>query len=418
MGARLGLVVLGILAALGLGEVGLRVAARVDSRIRLLATGRAVRPEATYATLEAFIAAQSAHITPHRAWFNYWSNAFGFHDEEFVEPKPPGRYRILAVGDSFTFGLVPYPEGVMTRTEAGLRAACGGRDIDLLNMGVMGAGAREYRTVVELSVARFTPDLVLVNLFVGNDVPDLHRQVHDRSPVERALRRSYVWTFGRNVVRLRGGPRNGRPPLRPGQAGPPGAVPRGGAVVDAAAGLALDDPELVGPMLADGDYRWVLAFDLARLYRPADERDLHEAWQPVLRDLDGLRAAAGKVGASIVLAVMPSVLQVDAALRSETVARISTWYRFRGLSEAQIDPQLPNVVLAEYARSRGLPYVDLTPAFAAAYALETRDPLYKIQDNHWTPRGNHVAATALADSLARLVCPRRAEDHPSPRRQR
>lgn len=174
--------------------------------------GRAARPARTYGKLEDFIAAQAAYITPHRAWYNHWSNAFGFHDEEFVEPKPAGRLRVLVVGDSFTFGPVPYPQGVMTLTEAGLRAACGGRDLDLLNMGLMGAGTPECRILVELGTLRFSPDLVLVNIFLGNDPPDLHRHVYDRTPGERALRRSYAWTFGKNFLRARGGLREPRLP--------------------------------------------------------------------------------------------------------------------------------------------------------------------------------------------------------------
>src|SRR6185436_19534432 len=46
--ARLGLVALGILAALGLAEGILRVAAAVDPRVRLMATGRSGRPTVRY----------------------------------------------------------------------------------------------------------------------------------------------------------------------------------------------------------------------------------------------------------------------------------------------------------------------------------------------------------------------------------
>src|SRR5262249_61752360 len=77
--SRLGLALLGILVALGLAEGVVRVAAALDSRVRFLATGRATRPEVRYLTLEAFIASQAAHITPHKRWFNSWTNAFGFH---------------------------------------------------------------------------------------------------------------------------------------------------------------------------------------------------------------------------------------------------------------------------------------------------------------------------------------------------
>ena len=54
-------------------------------------------------------------------------------------PKPQGRFRIMALGDSFTCGSVPCPEAVMTRLEETLRANCPGIDLDLLNFGIGGA---------------------------------------------------------------------------------------------------------------------------------------------------------------------------------------------------------------------------------------------------------------------------------------
>jgi hypothetical protein len=404
--ARLGLVVLGILAALGLAEGILRVAAALDGRVRFMATGRAGRPTARYATLEEFLGAEAAHITPHKAWYNHWSNAFGFHDEEFVEPKPAGRFRVLVVGDSFTFAPVPYPQGVVTLTEVALRAGCGGRDLDLLNMGLMGAGSPEYRLLAELGAPRFAPDLVLVNLFLGNDPPDLHRFVHDRSPVERALRRSYLWTFGKNLLRARGGLRESRLPARVGSAPPGAPAARGGALVAGIGELAADDPALVGPLLSDSAFQLVLASDLGRFYRPADERIVPTAWARFLADLDAVHGAATHAGGRMALALMPSILQVDDALRAATVARLASTLRYRGLSDAEIDPALPNTRLRDYARSRGIPLLDLTPVFVAENTAEA-EPLYKRNDNHWTPRGNRVAAGPLTAFLATLACPPR-----------
>jgi hypothetical protein len=405
LAARLGLIALGALVALGVAEGLLRVAAAFDPHVRFLATGRASRPAVTYATLEDFVTAQAAYITPHRAWYNHWSNAFGFHDEEFVEPKPPGRLRILAVGDSFTFAPVPYPQGVMTLTEAGLRGACGGRDLDLLNLGLMGAGVPEYRILVELAAARFAADLVLVNLFVGNDAPDLHRHVHDRSPLERQLRRSHAWTFVKNLVRARGGLRSPRLPARVRETPSRAGAPRGGVAVDPAVTLAADDPALVGPLLSEAAYERVLAFDLGRLYRPADDGVLRAAWQPMLAELDGLGAAARRAGARVALALLPSVLQVDDALRLDIIARSASRPRYRGLSSADIDPRLPNVVLGAYARARGIPYADLTAEFVGPHDRAAAEPLYKRRDNHWTPRGNRLAARSLTGFLAPLACP-------------
>jgi hypothetical protein len=401
---RLGLVAFGVLVALALAEGLVRVAATFDPQVRFLATGRASRPVVTYPTLESFLAAHAEYITPHRAWYNHFSNAFGFHDEEFVEPKPPGRFRILAVGDSFTFAPVPYPQGAMTLTEAGLRATCGGRDVEVLNMGLMGAGVPEYRILVEFGLARFAPDLVLVNLFMGNDPPDLHRWVHDRSPVERALRGSYAWTFGKNAVRAYTGLQDRRVPARVQEPARGAATPRGGAVVDPAGALAADDPALVGPLLSETAYTEALGFDLGRFYRPADDGAVRAAWEPVLAELDALGAAARRMGVPLALAVFPSVVQVDAALRDAIVARIASSARYRGLSRAEIDPMLPDAVLADYARARGAPLVDLTATFAAESRREAVEPLYKRRDNHWSPRGNRLAARALVEFLAPLAC--------------
>jgi hypothetical protein len=402
--ARLGLVALGIVAALGLAEGLLRVAALLDPHVRLLATGGASRAAVTYASLEEFTAAQAAFIRPHRPWFNYWSNALGFHDEEFVEPKPAGRLRILAVGDSFTFGPVPYPHSVMTLTENGLRAACGGRALDLLNMGLAGAGSPEYRILAGLGAARYSPDLVLVNIFLGNDPPDLHRHVHDRSPVERVLRGSYAWTFGKNVVQARRGLREARLPARV-AAGPPGApVSRGGERIPGTTDLTADDAALLGPLLSDTAYQRVLASDLGRFYRPADPQDRRTAWQSLLADLDALAHAASRAGSRVALAFLPSVLQVDAELRTRTVTRMAATFRYRGLSNAEVDPGLPNRLLDEFARARGIPSVDLTPVFIAE-RVAGQQLLYKRNDIHWTPRGNRVAAEALVAFLAPLVCP-------------
>jgi hypothetical protein len=399
--ARLGLVVLGILAALTLAESVLRVAAAIDPRVRVLATGRARRPTVAYITLEQFIAGQAAHITPHRRWYDHWSNAFGFHDEEFVEPKPAGRGRVLVVGDSFAFGPVPYPQGVMTLAETGLRTACPGRDLDVLNMGLMGAGPPEYRILTELGVPRFTPDVLLLAMFLGNDPPDVHRYVHDRSPMERLLRHSRLWTFGKNVVRARTGLRERDLPARVSPAAPGAAGARGGALVDGAAPHSPGDPALVGPLLSDAAYQAVLASDLGRFYRP-DDPVLRAAWQPTLAQLDAAYRVASGAGSRVALALFPSVLQIDPALRAATVTRLAGSLRYRGLSPGDIDPDLPNARLREFAAARSIPLLDLTPVFAAE--PPAAEPLYKRNDNHWTPRGNRVAALALVPFLAALVC--------------
>ena len=49
---------------------------------------------------------------------------------------------------------------------------------------------------------------------------------------------------------------------------------------------------------------------------------------------------------------------------------------------------------------------DVRAESGEASRREGTEPLYKRQDNHWTPYGNRLAARELIDFLAALACPR------------
>ena len=241
---------LGLAMALALGEGLARLAAWWDPTVQALAAPSSSRPPRAYPTLEAYLAAQSIHAVPHRNWLNYWSNALGLNDEEFVVPKPAGRFRIMAVGDSFTFGVVPYPDAVMTVLEARLRALCPAVDLEVLNFGVGGMGVEDYRAVVSLSVARFAPDLVVVHFYAGNDGPDLYRLVHERTRWRSLLGHSQLWTLTTNVLRVRRAVNEGVRAVghRSSEPRPGGPPPRGGAQVDPRFPLPADHPAVTGPV--------------------------------------------------------------------------------------------------------------------------------------------------------------------------
>ena len=399
----------GLLLALAAGEVAIRLAGALSPRVRYLATTAAGQPEGRYRSLQDYLAARPEHVVPHRPWFNYWTNALGFHDEEFVVPKPAGRFRVMAVGDSFTYGLVPYPVSVMTVLEDLLRAACPGRDLDVLNFGIAGAGVRDYRALIELATATYAPDLVLINFYAGNDAPDLFHRGHENDWPHALLRRSHLWTYAGNALRLWWGvpdPRSvatsvqGAAPATP----PPGVAPRGGHAIDPGRPIDERDPALVGPIFSEAAFDQILAEELGRLYVPTDREDLARLWRRTLATLDEARADVARHGARLAIDVYPSAVQVDADLRAALIDRLHRRRRYAALDASAIDPGLPERLVVEYCRSQGLACLDLTPAFVRARA-ESPEPLYKARDAHWTIRGNLVAARAQAAHLAPLVCP-------------
>lgn len=396
---------LGVLAALGLGEGLARLAAWWSPDVHALAVARDQRGPRTFASLEAYLASQPTQVIAHRSWFNYWNNALGLHDEEFTVPKPAGRFRILAVGDSFTYGLVPYPDAVMTRLETQLRAACEGMDLEVLNFGIGATGVPDYRTLVTLALAPYEADLVLVNVYAGNDAPDVYRRVHERSALRAALGASRLWTLGRNVLRLRQAVQDRRALEAPGAGvAPPGAIPRGGTPVDPARPLRPDDPALVAPTFTEGAFAAILAEELRRFYVPDDPTVLARAWRPVLEDLEAIHAEVTRQGRRLALAVYPSALQVYPERMAALVETLRRRPRYAALSRGALDAALPGRQLAAYCRRAGIPCVDLTPALVAAGAASD-EALYRARDTHWTIRGNHVAAAAQARFLAGIVCP-------------
>jgi hypothetical protein len=399
----------GLLLALAVGELAVRLAGRVSPGIRYLATAQTGSPATRFARLEDYLASKPEHVVPHRRWFNYWANALGFNDEEFVVPKPVGRFRILAVGDSFTHGLVPYPQSVMTLVEDALRTACAPRDLDLLNFGIGAAGAPDYRTIVELAYATYEPDLVLVNFYLGNDAPDLLRAARGRRSLRRLLRRSHLWSLVENAVRLGTGLADPGGVTRSvrgaaGAAAGSDERPEGGRLIDPRQVLRDDDPALVGPVLEERAFVRVLGDELGRFHTPDHSSDVGRTWRRTLEQLDAIRTRVARSGGRLVITLYPSVLQVDAGLLTAVVEDLHRRGARPGLVADAIDPGLPNRILGDFCRTQGIACFDLTADLVRA-SRESPGPLYKARDGHWTPRGNRVAAEVQARYLAPLVCP-------------
>ena len=308
---------LGLATSVILVEVGLRVVARFHAPVRYLVTvGNAVE-QPVFESLEAYLASR-ADLVPHRDFLNYRNNAFGLNDIEFVVPKPSGRFRIMVLGDSFTYGLVPYPDAVMTRLEEALRARCTGVDLDLLNFGIGGANVWDYKTLFELAGQTFDPDLVLVNFYLGNDAPDLSARPPSFRRIPEWLRTFYLARYVVNLVRLETGLERHVATDTSTSREPSAPNARGGSMVNAAA------PALPGRRSADrthatlrhGSSRSCGTSPSASRARPGHP-PYERAWRPTLSILDLLRHQVTGQGRRLMIALYPSVLQVYPDMREQ-----------------------------------------------------------------------------------------------------
>jgi len=100
--------------------------------------------------------------------YSVYINSIGIRDREL--PRERGdMYRVLAIGDSYTYGWgVDIENTWMRRLETLLRDE--GRNIEILNLGKPGAGPPFYSELAEKAIPLLRPDLVLVCLLQGNDI--------------------------------------------------------------------------------------------------------------------------------------------------------------------------------------------------------------------------------------------------------
>lgn len=95
-------------------------------------------------------------------------NPDGFRDRPFGRDRRPGSYRVLAVGDSFTFGdgIERVDETWPRVAERRLRAE--GIDAEVLNLGKPGANTAFERAILQRWLPELHPDAVVL-AFVPND---------------------------------------------------------------------------------------------------------------------------------------------------------------------------------------------------------------------------------------------------------
>lgn len=126
------------------------------------------------ATFWKFKPASDLRLNPYHAtipdfWSRYRVNEHGFRGAPFDAEKPEDVYRILALGDSITFGLGVPEEAMYTSVLAErLRDAFPGRRVEALSLGVPGYTSHQGRELLVREAMGYDPDLIIL-YFGGNN---------------------------------------------------------------------------------------------------------------------------------------------------------------------------------------------------------------------------------------------------------
>lgn len=107
--------------------------------------------------------------------YDYTHNSQGFRDVEHVLDKPPGVFRILGLGDSFTYGIgTAYQETYLVQLETTLNARSGKHPrVEIIKAGIPAYYPTPERLLLEHYGAAYQPDLIIIG-FLPNDVTDMH----------------------------------------------------------------------------------------------------------------------------------------------------------------------------------------------------------------------------------------------------
>ncbi len=281
--------------------------------------------------------AASLKLSPGSHFAGRSVNRLGYWDDEFQAEPSPGVFRVAVLGDGMTLSG-SYQTNCLSRLEQSLPG------IEICHFGLPSASPREYAAQFVLEVAQFQPHLVLAFFSVRDDVTG-------QSP-----RAAFDW-HGVRLARLA-------------TAWLP-ECPSKNCTIDEANSTAGYE-----------DYLRQCAQRLAVCRTPIND-ELECLWRQSLAQLGDLLRQCRRRELPLALVVVPAEYQVDRRL-------CATLSRRAGYESGQIDLELPQRRLAQFAFAHELPLIDLLPHLRAA----EESPYLRLA-SFWKDVGHALAGQAL-----------------------
>jgi hypothetical protein len=297
-------------------------------------------------------------------------NSVGMRDREHSLEKPPGVFRILLLGDSFTEALqVPFEASLPSLIERSLHERTGKR-IEVINAGVSGWGTDdELRYLTEYGL-KYRPDLVVVAMTLHNDISDNLR--HDWHRVENGAlvdqHREPMSFLDYQVMQLK-----------------------------AYLATRFQTYQLWRRVRHGREIRQAgnqLHSHVVQLFEVPTPKPIAEGVALTDLLLQKLQAVAREGGAQVVLVLLPIRYQLADSTFADFV-------RGAGVPQTAMQIDKPQHMITPYADSLEIPVIDLLPRFRQWIADSTA-PLYLEWDGHWNEAGHRLAAEVVSDGLVKV----------------
>jgi len=308
-------------------------------------------------------------------------NKDGYYDTAFL-PRKEGNFLVINIGDSFNVGVVPHYYHFTTISERELRYC------DVYNMGIPDIGPVEYLHLMKTKALPLNPNLIIINLFTGNDLSLAESQKHQSTIVTKLLRSLfernsyYLYLIPKRFVKMY------MEKLKTGHiAGKIQGEDTDQEIVKQTPEILekhfpwISSPLKEVPTFSSHAHLFLTSHRIWEICR--QDRYMYEQFFKVLEDII---QAAGKTPVAFML--VPDEFQVEDSLWEMATKR---------LDNKSIDRYLPQRKIKKWLDAKEIPYLDLLPIMKKTPVLtDNKRHLYHLRDTHLNVRGNIVAGKAFA----------------------
>ncbi len=318
-------------------------------------------------------------------------NSLGMRDKEYSRKKPSNTTRILALGDSFTYGVVHYDYNFLTLLEKQLNKRFQNHNIEILNSGVPGYQPVNYLAYLKEYGVDFQPDGVLLFFYVGNDLRENQRSpndIHPELPISKDQKNyeqlplyNYFHHFRLYWALLN-------------------AIQKTRTLLDIHQRMPdIDEKTLKNPKHIVPDFSFMskeqydkVLLEQARLYLKPEYRIEWDTnnFKQTAKIIQQIQSLCHQKNILFAVIFLPSEIQVEPNLQKQ-LAELSTDF----LIEA-FDFQEPQKTLAALLKEKQIHSMNLLPYFSEHSQEKT---LYLLRDTHWNETGNQLAADVLQDPV-------------------
>jgi len=289
----------------------------------------------------------------HIADYDFHLNSRGYKDTEFTEKKQDS-YRILALGDSFTFGNVPYSKSYIRLLEKNLNTAT--PELEIVNLGLPGIGLHTHLAILAHEGLALHPDMLLLSVFIGDDI----LQSKARKYYSFSYLLSWFNTFMKEKRQYQGQQYHSE-----------------GDYCDTC--QALTETELIK-----------LETERLFLYQKGNNQ-LSRHLEYTKFYLRKIMEICERHNIYPVVVLLPTVLQSNPVLQNSVLSKSQKAIT----EETEWQWGQPNNLLKDFLQENKIQHIDLLPPFTK----QTDNNLYRNGDIHWNIAGHALAAEVVANVL-------------------